>query len=392
MTPKMNKLDRFSEKSIVVFLYIFAAFMPFKIAVTQSSIGLAIFFWLLRLFVTKGTRFKPLKLEWGFLLFVAASLISLPFSQNVGESFIFLKRLLLIPIVYVLSSQLDDEKIFKRLIYIFVFSVSFYSLLGIKSFLANPTVRVRNIHNSMTAGGITMIGSLAAMALAVLYKKKPWQWIFAVLTLINLMCLILTSTRGSWLGFFVGALLIVYFSNRKLIIAIIALMPVVYFLGPDAFSARVQHMFDPTWRTNAKRIAWWSVGWEIFKDHPIVGVGDMSTQKVYKKYAPPGTTELVGHFHSNYVHIAVTLGIVGLAAFLFMMVNIFVRLWKQKIFLGGQGPSLQYAWVMATLAVFLAFLLNGFFEWNYGDAEVVTMVWYAVGMAFVIPLNKNQVE
>ena len=34
-----------------------------------------------------------------------------------------------------------------------------------------------------------------------------------------------------------------------------------------------------------------------------------------------------------------------------------------------------------TLGAFAAFQIEGLFEWNFGDAEVVMLLWFSVGLA-----------
>ncbi len=360
-------------------LYLFAAAMPFAIALTQLAVGVAAIAWLLRLGYTRSVRWPRLGVEWGFWAFIAAELLACLFSTNLGQNLIYLKRLLLIPIVYIVAANSGDEKELRRLGLIFTGSIALYSAWGIGSFLVHPALRVRHIQNSMTAGGITMVGAVMAMVLALRLQNGWERLLMVVAALLSLGCLLLTSTRGSWLGFFAAALVVLLLQQRRLLLILPVVALAFYLLSPAGFSQRMRHIFDPTWGTNAKRVHWWSVGWEIFKDHPVVGIGDVGTTPMYTRYAPPGEKERIGHFHSNYVHIAVTLGAVGLAAYLFMMGSVLVRL-AQRLKAFGRGHGWSSAWALAALAVFIAFHINGFFEWNFGDQEIITMVWFAAGV------------
>ncbi len=367
------------ERVIRYSLYVFAAAMPFAIALTQIAVAIAVLAWLTRIVYTRGARWPRLGIEWAFAAFIAAEVLSCIFSTNLGQSLVYLKRLLLLPIVYVVAAGVEDEKTLKHLGLIFIASIALYAVWGISSFFANPEVRVRHIQNSMTAGGITMIGATVTLALALRLSERRYRLLFAVATVVILGCLLLTATRGSWLGFFVAALFLIGAAHRKLLLIVPVVAAAFYLLQPEQFAPRIRHFFDPTWGTNAKRLHWWSIGWEIYKDHPVVGIGDVGTTPMYVRYAPPGETELVGHFHSNYVHIAVTLGSVGLAAFLFMIGAVFVRIAQQLRRCRGV-PAWSAAWTLAALAVFLAFNINGFFEWNFGDQEIITMVWFCTGL------------
>lgn len=384
MAMDFKKLDLVLLSTTKYSMYVFAAALPFSIALTQISLGLALLSWLCRRFVIKSIVFRPLGIEWGVAAYIFAELLALVFSTNFSQNVVFLKRLLLIPIVYLFALNILDEKFLRRLIWTFAFSVTAYSFAGIISYFLNPALRVRHIQNSMTAGGITMIGALVTFGLAAFSKETRWRILNLFFTIIISFCLLLTSTRGSWIGFLVGLLFIIYFSNKKLFAVVPVLITIFYFLGPPEFTDRVKHIFDPTWRTNAKRIFWWSVGWEIFKDRPLVGIGDVSTDKKFKQYAPPQTKELAGHMHNNFIHIAVTLGIVGLFAFIFMIFEFFKvlsRVLKNYIWVRGPSKSI----LLATIAAFLAFNVNGLFEWNFGDAEIITIIWFLIGTSLAIP-------
>ncbi|MBN1542363.1 O-antigen ligase family protein [candidate division KSB1 bacterium] len=386
MSPKIQikrQTDRVLERIIHGSLFVFAAAMPFSIALTQIAIGCAIICWFGRLFYTRSQKFRPIGMEIPFLLFIAAALLSLPFSSNIAQSAIFFKRHLLVLVFYVVAQQTGSDRLAKKLVWIFIAALALYSLLGILSFLQNPELRVRHIQNSMTAGGLTMIGSLTALALLITASDRKSRFFFALAFALNAICLILTSTRGSWLGFIVGAVVVIYSTNRKLLLVLPVLAALLILLQPESLAHRTRHMFDPTWRTNAKRISWWKTGWEIYKDHPIVGIGDVSTQRMYEYYTGPDIQESVGHFHNNYVHIAVTLGTVGLVAFLNLIGFLYYRLLGAYRRLATKTGILS-GWPLAGMAVCFAFAVNGLFEWNFGDQEIVTALYFVCALALAL--------
>ncbi len=358
-------------------LYVTVAAMPFSIALTQSALAVSVFAWLGRMVLERRLLVQRTSLELAFLLYVAAELLSLVFSVNFPNAVMYLKRLLLIPTVYVVASNVESERMLQRLLATFVVSMSLYSLWGVASFVANPSQRVRHIHNSMTAGGLAMIATIAAAAVVCEQGKKGLRALALAAALANAACLFLTNTRGSWLGLAAALVLMALLVDWRLMLIVPVLAAIAYFAVPDEYRARVTHFFDPHYRTNAYRITWWKTGWRIFKDRPIFGVGDIDTATIYHQYMGPEETQVVGHFHNNFVHIAVTLGAVGLAAFTFLMVRIILLLAAARK--AAHSPILR-AVTLAGLCGFVAFVVNGLFEWNYGDAEIVTVLWWLVGM------------
>ncbi|MDZ7338873.1 MAG: O-antigen ligase family protein [candidate division KSB1 bacterium] len=358
-------------------LYVTVAAMPFSIAVTQTALAVSVLAWLSRMAVQRRLLLQRTSLELAFVLYVAAELVALVFSVNVPNAVVYLKRLLLIATVYVVGSNVESERTLQRLMATFLLAMSLYSLWGVGSFVVNPSVRVRHIQNSMTAGGLTMMATVVAAAVACEQKETRVRLLALAAAIANGVCLFLTNTRGSWLGLAVALVVMASLVDWRLVVVVPVLAILAYLAVPGEYKARVSHFFDPHYRTNAYRITWWKTGWRIFKDHPVTGVGDIDTGAIYRQYMGPEETQAVGHFHNNFVHIAVTLGALGLAAFTFLMVRILLLLAAARR--AARSPALREV-TLAGLCGFVAFLVNGLFEWNYGDAEVATLLWWLVGM------------
>ncbi len=382
--PNIESVDQKLRQVIIQALYIMAAVMPFSIALTQIALAVAIIAWVGRIFYSKRIKIRPLGLEWAFMAFIAAELVATVFSVEIRQSVIHLKRLLLIPLIYVIAANVNEQRVLKPLGWVFFASLFIYSLWGVGWYYFNPGRRVQHLHHFMTTGGITMIGAILGTAFWVMGETKKQKAVAALATMIISYCLILTCTRSSWLGFFVAIAVIFYFT-RKTLLAILPMVFVIFWLlTPEAFLHRLQHFFDDQWRTNAKRLYYWKVGWEIIKDRPLTGIGDINTTEMYNRYAEPEKRGRLNHFHSNFVHIAVTLGLFGLVAFVSLLATLLFRL-SQAFHRQGGAIGFSRQWTLAALAVFVAFIVNGFFEWNFGDAEIITMIWFCTGVSLALP-------
>ncbi len=148
---------------------------------------------------------------------------------------------------------------------------------------------------------------------------------------------------------------------------------------------RLSSIFDPYNLSNQTRLALWSAGWKIFLDHPFFGVGDIDLAEYYKKYKSPYEKEIQGHLHNNYIHLLAILGITGFIAFIYLFGKIIFKLYRQYRLNIGDDFVSNFA--LASIGCIVAFLVSGLTEWNFGDQEIATMIWFIIGINF--SLNKH---
>jgi len=371
---KESKLERAFRWTLVAMAF----GLPFHIAISQNLFILAALLWIV--VQVRERRLLPSRtpLDVGFAAYLAVELISLPFSTNLPQSVLYLRRFLLLVMVYLVGFGVGDARWLRRLIWAFLAGAAVYSAWGLVFFAQHPDIRVRHIQNSVTTGGITVLMSGFALALVLRSRDKNLRLGAGMAALLSAACLFFTNTRGAWLGFLVALVVLSAAANWRLLLLLPVLIVVGYFAVPQTQKVRVRGFFDPNWESNRNRLTWWRTGVEIFKHHPIVGIGDVGTEREYVKYRRSPDEQPVGHMHNNFLHIAVTLGLVGLAGFTFMLGKIFVFLWRVY---RSARDELIAAIALAGFALFLGFNVNGLFEWNFGDQEVVTILWFLVGLA-----------
>jgi O-antigen ligase len=91
---------------------------------------------------------------------------------------------------------------------------------------------------------------------------------------------------------------------------------------------------------------------------------------------PSGAVHVHGHMHNIFLQVAVTLGSIGLAAFVWLLVSI-LRM-TAGLFRSALPPP-ERAWAAGSLGATAGFIVNGLFEWNFGDAEVLTLWLILIG-------------
>ncbi len=154
---------------------------------------------------------------------------------------------------------------------------------------------------------------------------------------------------------------------------------------------RITSIVDPYHSTNVQRLNQWKTGWRIFKSNPIFGIGDIDLNKVYLQYRAPYESETFGHLHNIYVQVLAVLGLFGFVVFLFLIVKIFLL--DIKIYKYLKDVSFASSFALGTLGVFTAFLVSGLAEWNFGDQEIATMLWFTVGLNIAFyKINKKKTD
>jgi O-antigen ligase len=109
------------------------------------------------------------------------------------------------------------------------------------------------------------------------------------------------------------------------------------------------------------RLPFWQVGWELWKDHIVFGVGPGRYRHIIREYdeivsewegrvrsAPLFRKYLPIHVHNLYLQLAVDFGTLGLLTFLGMLVSVFLAL-RSRIslsVLGLGGIGLMIAWLI----------------------------------------------
>lgn len=154
--------------------------------------------------------------------------------------------------------------------------------------------------------------------------------------------------------------------------------------------SRLLSIFDPYLPSNSVRFKLWAAGWKMFLDHPIFGVGDIDLQNLYKEYKNYYDKEIQGHMHNNFVHVLVILGLFGFIAVIYLFYKVFII--QLKIYKKTIGQKFISSYALGAFASFCAFVVAGLTEMNFGDHEIITLVWFTFGLNIALfkLINKNK--
>ncbi len=155
--------------------------------------------------------------------------------------------------------------------------------------------------------------------------------------------------------------------------------------------SRLLSIYDIYNPSNFNRFAMWRAGWEMFKDHPFFGVGDVDLQEYYIRYKRPYDKEIMGHLHNNFVHILATLGLFGLFAICFLIIKILII--NYRIFRSFKGSGFYASYALGVVGSFCSVIAAGLTEVNIWDHEILTLILFTTGLnaAFYYHLTKDKI-
>jgi putative inorganic carbon (HCO3(-)) transporter len=384
MTARRNFESLF--KALNLFIILFVAGSVFSIAVTQTSLALAGATWAVIMIAGRIWAVPKTRLDYLFLAFVAAGAVSLAGAAQMEAGINFAKRILLIPIVYLIAANVRSRRFLKVLLITLIAVMTVFSLIGIFKYLSGMgglEGRLRLYKHYMTTGGILMMVGLVTFGIVLADAPRRYRLFAAVAGTVMIVPLVFTFTRSSWLGFLGGLSLMGIMNNRKFIIVLAVAVVVFMLVAPDSLTERARSAFDPRHRNNIERVYMWKTGIDIIRDNPVVGVGDIDLAAVYEKYKPPEAREIPGHLHNNFIMFGVIMGIPGLLVFLALFGGILVVELMTLLSI-PRSDWLARGTALGAVGAFAGFHVAGLFEWNFGDAEVCMLFWLTVGLALAV--------
>jgi O-antigen ligase len=375
-------------KAILLLLSLFLLSSAFSIALTQIGYFSALILWIGRMAVRRRFPFPRTPLDWFFVAFAVAEFLAMLFSIDRLYALLYLqRRLLVIPIVYVLLGNITSVRTLKTLLALMIISavgVSLYSFIPLVMRLGDYLSfhrRLGEFQIYMTAGGIMMIALLLLLPFVVHRDTPRKVRILALVAMLPILInLYFTFTRSSWLGFIAGVIVIGLLRTRKLFAALVIVGALAFFLStPELKEHRLYALVNPYHPDNLSRLHMWKVGMRVVHDYPLFGIGDIGMETIWQQYADPEwKTRWEGHMHNNIVQWLVCLGIAGFLT----LVTLFVKAWLvvARIEKKLRGEWFTGSLALGGLAVFAGFHVNGLFEWNFGDAEIIMLVWATLGL------------
>ena len=385
-------------------LGVFVAGLGLSITVAQTALVLLslLLLWRLRAPAVRAAARWPLWMP--VAAFSAVSILSALLSSAPWASLEASKGLLLVAALYVTADALRDPPAAERFLLGLTLAAAVAAGVGLLQVgLCPPTNAPLDeprwlYHRCGRARGLfsiymTLAGVLSLVLLVTLPRLLlggaalrrlvvPWPAMLAGL--------VVTYTRGAWIGFAAGLLTLAgtVRRGRRLLIAGLILLAgaaaLAPFVAPYELRNRVLSMADPEEAGARERIYMWKSGLAMWRERPLLGVGPGGVKREYPRYAvPEAFKRQTSHVHSTPLQILVERGALGLLAWLAIWVVFGARCIGLLRRLPAEAHH-ERALVAGSLSAIVGFLVAGLTEHNFGDSEVAMVAWALMALPCAI--------
>ncbi len=374
----------------------------FSIAASQILLGLALAALLLS---SEPLRLPPIKLP--LALFLAGTIISWLASGHIHEGTPQIRKFFVFTVLLLVYSTFRKISEIRALALIWAGVATLSAVRSLFQFWQKYQ-EAQELHRDfyelyvgrritgfmshwMTLGGEEMIVLLFLLALLFFSIERRWKaagWFCAAVLGLSL---VLGFTRSIFLlGFPVGLLYLLWFWHKWLIAAVPVVAIAGFLVAPAALKERVKSTIQPHGEmdSNMHRMITRRTGIEMIRAHPLLGLGPevMKDPAQFDRYVPqdiprPLPTGWYGHLHNNYLQYAAERGIPTLLAMMWLLGKV---LWDFAKALRGKPAGTEARFVLhGAIAVVLAILAEGWFDYSLGDSEVLTMFLAMIAFGYV---------
>ncbi len=367
-----------------------------------SSIPLAgICMWTILSVVIKSftdSRFKWKREGTGaaLILFLAVLLISCIFSFAMKASLVVWAMYFVFIIFYfAIINTIKTRAQLYGLLRLFVISGVFVSLYGIMQYIFGWTTTNAWIDESMfeddtmrvfsTLANPNVLGEYLLLVLpvsAVFFLKDRVntlsKWVYLAFSGIIFLCLILTQSRGCWLGFMLTAALFITFYEGRWWAFVPLVLCILPFVVPQTVVERLLSIGDMNDSSTSYRVYIWMGAIGILRHYLAggIGMGEAAFNEVYPFFSYNAI--IAPHSHNTFLQLLVEGGIPALAAFVAVAV-VYLKC-ARDIYRERNKKSFNSTMTLALGAGVCGFLFQSMFDYTFYNYRVMAVFFMVLAI------------
>lgn len=209
-----------------------------------------------------------------------------------------------------------------------------------------------------------------------LLRKSMFFGMFGIMSL----ALVLTLSRGGWLGFAFSAFVFILLVEKRLLLSIFPIALIGIYTLPETILNRILSIGNLGDSSNAYRITMWQITRDIIRDNWMAGVGfgHIPFKETFETYI---RTMPTFHAHNTYLQTASEIGIPGLLVFLGFLFILFKYGVIHLVNSNDKYIKILGAGAIAGLA---GVLLHGAVENILYLSRIIISFWILVGIILTL--------
>jgi O-antigen ligase len=285
-----------------------------------------------------------------------------------GQVFLDKKKVKILLLIFLLSGFLISiDGIYQK-----IFGIDFirgFSLMEASGFKA-ITAAFRHYNNFST---YVTVMFLIAIGFLIHQKKVFLRILLSLLSLLLLVDLFFTFSRGAWLALIIACLILRSFSSSRRVKKISFIMLVVFLAGL-IFLPTVGERFITIFKKggDADRFIMWKVAFLMFRESPILGKGIGLFMDHMNNYQYKGLDGLKFQYsqyaHNCYFQILAETGLAGLISFLWFLAELMFRGYRRL----KQKVDFMFIGLFCAIT---AFLVHSFFDTQFYSLKLSVLFW-----------------
>ncbi len=249
----------------------------------------------------------------------------------------------------------------------------------IVSFFENPNVY----------GEYLILIIMINVALLATVKKPLLKFCTLILLALSGVCMILTYSRGCWIGIILAVALFLFISSKKMFLVMAGLGVVALFFLPESVMTRLLSIGDLADSSTSYRVYIWQGTMDMLKDFWVtgIGVGTSAFNHVYPIYAFGAIS--APHPHNLYLLLLSEMGILGLLVFVALMIVVLKKLFCTA---NKSNDRTISVFSSALFSALVGFLVQGIFDNVWYNYRVFLFFFIIIGLSGAVCLVHRKME
>jgi O-antigen ligase len=212
------------------------------------------------------------------------------------------------------------------------------------------------------------------LAVAFMFSAKSWpkriMWLCAVG--IMMLCLVLTYSRGCWVGIIVAAAIFLVMLDRRFILLGVAVLIAAPFVLPENIMQRLTSIGNMADDSTSYRVYIWLGTIAMLRHYWFSGVGPGETayNKIYPIYSYNSIKS--PHAHNLFLQVTSDAGICGLVTLLLAFFSYFRTL---ATGVRNEAEQENKIFQIAGIASMAGFIVQSMFDYTFYNYRVMLMMW-----------------